>query len=292
MNTHKTLSALLGLALLLVAVGCDAAGPTDASIDGDASADVAASVSTLISADTGGLIEQVGDVFDLATAGTISGQTATLAAKHAGADSLIDRTYDETTGTWTLSFEREHISDDGLRTHTASRTYEVQFLDADGVPQQFFVTEGDTAHSITFAIVEGSGTLETPHLSATRSNITGAFTATGVNTDEVTVNGTYGRSGAHTLTTANAVRTLDYDLAVEVIDLVGPKGNRRDLSQKLSGTINGTYNGHATFERGDLYRERDIDRAVTITITDGEATITVNADTYAGNVQTGDVAGG
>ena len=281
--------ALLLVALLIIGTGCDAANPIDDTPTMNASADVAASVSSLVSEDTGGLVDQVGDVFDLATAGSITAQSATLGHKHAGADSLVERTYDETTGTWTLSFAREHTSDDGLRHAAFSRIYEVQFLDAGGVPQQFFVTDGDTAQSINFTIVEGSGMVETPHLSATRSNITGAFTATGVHTDEVTVNGTYGRSGAHTLTTDNAVRTLDYDLAVEVIDLVGPKGSRRDLSQKISGTINGTYTATATFTRGDLYRERDIDRTLTITINSGEAMITVNGERYSGDVQTGSV---
>ena len=288
MKRYSTFLPAFCIALLLFGMGCDAANPTDDTLTTSASADVAASVSSLVSEDTGGLLDQVGDVFDLAIAGSINAQSATLAHKEAGVDSLIERSYDEATGTWTLSFTREHISDDGLRQASFSRIYEVQFLDAIDQPQQFFVTDGDTARSINFTI-EGSGSVETPHLSATRSNITGAFTATGVHTDEVTVNGTYGRSGAHTLTTDNAVRTLDYDLAVEVIDLVGPKGSRRDLSQKISGTINGTYTAKATFTRGDLYRERDIDRTVTIIINEGEATITVEGESYASNVQTGDV---
>ena len=284
MKLHRMTLAFLSALLLLFAIGCDAAGSDDETLTTSASDDVAASVSSLVSEDTGGLLDQVGDLFDMAT---VDGITAS-AGKAAG-DSLHDRSYDEATGTWTVSFTREHTSDDGLRHATMSRVYQVQFLDAGGTPQQFFITDDDTARSINFTIVEGSGTLETPHLSAARSNITGAFTATGVHTDEVTVNGTYSRSGAHTLTTANAVRTLDYDLAVEVIDLVGPRGSRRDLSQKISGTVNGTYSGHATFTRGDLYRERDIDRTVTIIIDNGEASITVNGNTYAGNAQTGDV---
>jgi len=41
-------------------------------------------------------------------------------------------------------------------------------------------------------------------------------------------------------------------VAVDVIDLVGPRGSRRDLSQKISGTRYGTYEAQAPFERGDL----------------------------------------
>ena len=283
MKTHKTIATFLS-ALLLFAIGCDAAGPDNDALTTSASDDVAASVSSLVSEDTGGLLDQVGDLFDMATVDGI-----TEAASKMAGDSLIDRSYDDATGTWTLSFTREHTSDNGRRHATMSRVHQVQFINADGAPQQFYVTDGDTAQSINFTIVEGSGTLETPHLSAERSNITGAFAATGVHTDEVTINGTYSRSGAHTLTTDNAVRTLDYDLSVEVIDLVGPRGSRRDLSQKISGTVSGTYSGHATFTRGDLYRERDIDRTVTITIDNGEMNIVVNGNAYASNAQTGDV---
>ncbi|MFQ5571082.1 MAG: hypothetical protein ACE5G0_15490 [Rhodothermales bacterium] len=288
MKTHRAIVALLSAALLICAVGCDTAQPDE--VDTNASEDVALSVLTLVSEDTGGLLDQVSDVFDLAAAGSIPAQTTALASKHADADSVVERTYDEATGTWTISIERERGTPDGPRYMRISRVYQVQFLNADGVPQQFFVTDADTAHSINFTIVEGSGSLETPHLSAERTNITGQWVATGVNTDQVTVNGTYGRSGAHTLTTHNAVRTLDYGLAVEVVDLVGPRGSRRHLAQKVSGTIHGTYEGKATFTRGNLYRERDISRTVTIVIENGEATITVNGEPFGGNVQTGDAA--
>ena len=90
-------------------------------------------------------------------------------------------------------------------------------------------------------------------------------------------------------TQSHSFNTLDYHLAVEVIDLVSPRGSRRNLAQQISGTINGAYNGMATFEHGDIDRERDIDRAVTIIIEDGEATLTVNGEPFAGNGQTGNV---
>lgn len=115
--------------------------------------------------------------------------------------------------------------------------------------------------------------------------------ATGVNTDTVTLNGTYSRSGGHTITRLDAVRTLDYDLSLEVEELVGPKGSRRDLSQKISGTVSGEYEALATFERGDAYREREISREFTITISEGEATIVVNGEVFQSSVRTGELMG-
>ena len=88
----------------------------------------------------------------------------------------------------------------------------------------------------------------------------------------------HSRSGAHTLTTDNAVRTLDSGLAV---DVVGPRGSRRDLSQKISGTLYDAYEAKAPFERGHLYRERDINRAVTIIIEDDESTMSTASPSRA-----------
>ncbi|NNE46520.1 MAG: hypothetical protein HKN37_07660 [Rhodothermales bacterium] len=272
--------------VLVAAVGCDSSA-NDESLS--ASEDVAESLAKLVAEDTGGLVEQAGDIMDLASVGDIQAQTAAVAGKQQ--TDVIERSYDPETGTWTISVSRERGDAAGDRYMSLQKVYEVQFLDASGDSQRFFVTQGDTAHAISFVIVEGSISLTTPHVSALRDNITGSWMATGVNTDIVTLNGTYARSGGHTITHLEAVRTLDYDLALEVEELVGPKGSRRDLSQKLSGTVSGQYDAFATFERGDAYREREISREFTVTISEGEATIVVNGDVYAGNVRTGDLAG-
>ncbi len=287
MKTRNAASLILSVLLVLAGVGCDSATENDNTLS--ASADVAESLAKLTAEDTGGLIEQVGDVMDLATAGQIQAQTDVVSAK---LDSrTVERTYDETTGTWTISVSVERGDPEGERYLSFSKIYQVQFLNEDDMPQKFFVTQGDTAHSVSFVIVEGSGSLTTPHVSAHRENITGSWLATGVNTDIVTLSGTYSRTGGHTITGNEAVRTLDYELALEIVELVGPKGSRRDLSQKISGTITGTYEATATFERGDAYRERQISKEFTIVIENGSATITVNGEVFGSNVRTGEMAG-
>lgn len=288
MKTNRILSMVAASAMLAAMVGCDSSTAVDDTVS--ANADVAESLAKLTAEDTGGLVEQVGDVMELATVGDIHGQSDAIAAKF---DSFtVERSYDEATGTWTISVSRELGDPEGERYLSFSRTYQVQFLNEGGAPQKFFVTASDTAHAISFVIVEGSGTLTTPHISAQRENITGEWMATGVNTDTVTLNGTYGRSGGHTITSLEAVRTLDYELSLEVVDLVGPKGSRRDLSQKLSGTITGQYDATATFERGDAYREREISKQFTIVIEDGTATITVEGQVFGSNVRSGDLTSG
>ncbi len=287
MKTKSMLHTVATALLLFAVVGCDSS--TDADADLTATQDVAESLAKVTAEDTGGLADQVGDVLELASAGDIQAQTDALGKS---TTHPVERSYDEQTGTWTISVTHERGDPDGERYMTLSKVYNVQFLDADGLPQKFFITEEDTARSISFVIVEGEGTLVTPRIEAARENITGSWLATGVHTDEVTINGAYSREGGHTITTLAAVRTLDYEVSLEVTDLVGPKGSRRDLSQKLSGTISGSYNAFATFQRGDAYREREISKTFTIVISEGEATINVDGQVFGSNVRTGDLNAG
>lgn len=286
MRTKSTLHTLATALMLFAVVGCDSS--TDADADFTATQDVAESLAKLTAEDTGGLADQVGDVLELASAGDIQAQSDALGKS---TTHPVERSYDENTGTWTISVTHERGDPAGERYMTLSKVYNVQFLDAVGLPQKFFITEGDTARSISFVIVEGEGTLVTPRIEAARENIAGSWLATGVHTDEVTINGTYSREGGHTITTLAAVRTLEYEMSLEVTDLVGPKGSRRDLSQKLSGTISGSYDAFATFQRGDAYREREISKTFTIVISEGEATINVDGEVFGSNVRTGDLAG-
>jgi len=286
MRTPSYISLLSGVALLFLVAACDTTGANETDLS--ASDDVAQSLVSLVGEDTGGLLEQAADVFELASAGDIAAQETMTAGKADASVSSSERTYDEATGSWTITLTREIGNPEGPRYLSVHRQYLVQFQNAAGLPQKFFVTQGDTARSIDFTIVEAGGTLISPHLTAERTNISGHWLATGVHTDEVTLNGTYSRSGGHTITTDEAVRTLDYTLALDVFDLVGPKGSRRDLSQKVSGTLTGTYEAVATFERGDAYHEREIQRNVVVVFDHGTATITVNGVQYEGDLQSGD----
>jgi hypothetical protein len=271
MNTFRTTLSLLGLLVLLVATGCDSNSVQDENTL-SATSDVAESVSMLLGGDTGGLTDQLADAFILGTTGDLTGVGKS--------NDPIEKTYDATTGTWTITFTREFSNPTSTRSGSLHRVYEVQFLDANGQPQQFFITEGSKASSIHFVIVEGNGTFETPRLTGERTELAGDWMLTGTDTDTITINGTYSRSGGHTFTTAEATRTLDYNVSFEIQDLVGPKGSQLDIAEKISGTLTGIYEGNVTFTRGNAYREQDFNGSVTITIENGEATIDVEGDRF------------
>ncbi|MDX1740912.1 MAG: hypothetical protein R3178_06445, partial [Rhodothermales bacterium] len=186
MMKRNLITLSLAALFLIASTGCDS-NTDDATIS--ANEDVAESLAKLTAEDTGGLVEQAGDVLELASVGDIQAQTGLISGKDWS--DIIERSYDDGTGTWTISVTREREDALGERHFSLHKVYEVQFLDESGSPQQFFVTGGDTARAISFVIVEGNISLETPRVSALRDDITGSWMATGVNTDTVTLNGTY-----------------------------------------------------------------------------------------------------
>lgn len=270
---------------LFVFNGCSKDNPIEPQETTDVAlnADVAESVASSVGEEDGGLTDQIGDLFEL---------TAPHGLNKSGEASFLDKkeaTYDSVTGIWTIELTRERGNPVGTYYANIQRTYTCQFLNADGQPQKFYVTGSDTAHTIKFDIVEGEGRHKTKRLSQQLHELEGSFVATGTNTDMIIVNGTYKRSAADTLTTLKMTRTHDHTLELTITDLTGPRGSRRNLSQKVSGTITGTYHADITFDGKKGYAEKTVDRNINIIIGDGESEISVAGEKYKGDLMTGEI---
>ncbi|GIV61950.1 MAG: hypothetical protein KatS3mg044_0816 [Rhodothermaceae bacterium] len=268
-----------GLLLALLLAGCDATNPDDLEVtDSTVNEDVAASVATLVADASGGMLDQVGDLAELTSA---SGLWA------AGKDG-VERVYNEATGTWTVTVDRERSNPPGTVQMSVHRVYTVQFLNAEGLPQKYYITEGDTARTLNFQIVEGSGTFQTPRVTAERTDISGGFVATNIHTEQVTLNGDYSRSGTHRIETNAVNRVLEYSFSVQVFDLVGPRGSRLNLAQKVSGVLEGQFTGTLTLENPAGSRVVNISRDVRVEIADGVMTIYINGERYVADPSTAD----
>ena len=288
-NKNRFRHLLRGVFALLMAViafsGCDKNPAEPDQIGGySVDMDVAESVASALGEDTGGLTDQLGDLIDL---------TASLSLKKGleSADYIDTKeaTYDETTGTWTLTLLRERGNPSGMMYAKISRIFTYQFLNQAGTPQKFYITDGDTARTIKFAIVEGQGRHQTRRLSQQLKTLEGNFTATNAHLPNMTMNGTYKRAAVDTITTLKFQRIHDHQSSWVVTDLVGPRGSRKDLSQKLSGTITGTYHADVTFIGEQLYREKTVDRTITITVNNGESQINVTGTKFVSNLKQGEL---
>lgn len=267
--------------VVLIGTGCDAGNASD-SEELSESLDVAESVAVIQGEETGGVMEAVADLAFFAQEGSMSELGKSQ-------DDLYQRSYDATAGLWTITKQHSRGIEGGVRYASISRVFTIQFLNAAGDPQKFYNTNGSLASSIEKNLLEAEGVIETPRVSALRSGISGKLVATGTDTDTVTVNGNYARNGSQVITSLNAVRSLDFAADLEIIDLVGPRGSRRDLSQKYSGSIVGNYEATRVVERDNVTTEKQIDKTFTIEIVDGESTITVDGERFENDLTSGEL---
>jgi len=288
MKSPKFISLLLTAFAAFVMTACDKESPVSPQNDTLATEDAAESIVSAIGSDNGGAVDQLSDVMELASFGRLQAQAEEGLSKASGFGK-IDTSYDEATGTWTLKLSRERGNPNGVPYAQFSRTYTYQFLNKNGQPQKYWKVGADTANTITFNIVEGTGTHRTRNLSQKLTGLSGAFTATGVNTRIVTINGTYQRSAVDTITTRESVRTLDHTLKLTFTNVQGPRNGRVDLARKFTGNISGTYDAFVTFQRGESYSEKTINRTFSIELGDGNADINIRGLKFKGNLILGEL---
>ena len=262
------------LAALLSVSGCskeNSIQPGNVSVT--ATGDAAESIAGAVAGNTGGILDQVGDIVSLASTAEYSGLAKVTSASDVESRKAI---YDPVTGTWTVELERERSSADGSYYAMIKRTYTYQFLNTAGVPQEHWLTNGDTARTIIFHIIEAEGRHKTPRVSQELKTLEANLTATGCNTRIITINGSWGRAAVDTIRTERISRTHDHQLNVTLTDVTGPRGSREELLQKTSGIITGNYHALVTFTSKKAYQEKDISREFTIDLSNGEGSLRID----------------
>lgn len=291
MKSKRFASLLVSALAALALAACQNDNPVSSNNSLNATEDAAESIASAVGADNGGATDQLSDVIELAGASGLQKPAEVLLGKYSEPNTIasIDTSYDPATGTWTLRLERERGNPNGIPYAEISRTYTYQFLNKNGQPQKYWKVGADTAYTIKFNIVEGTGTHRTRRLSQQLTGLSGSFTATGVNTRLVTINGTYFRSAVDTVTTRNAVRTLDHALNLTFTNVQGPRGSRLELSRKISGTVSGTYTAKVTFQRGESYGETTINRSFTINLGGGNANLNISGKNFEADLTSGEL---
>ncbi len=263
----------------LMITGCSKSTqpPTDNSVLYE---DAAESISAAVGDESGGATENFADVM-IAGGG---GSFASAAPVMDGADLVTAGTpvYDSTTGWWSVSVNRS--ADNALVQRSITREYKYQFQ-KNGTVQKNFVTGSDTATALKFRIVSGTGTMKNPRVSHTLTQLKGAWTSSNLNKDTVTItlDSTYVRSAIDTIKTRNMVRTHTGTLTLTSVNIKAPRYRpllavswRSNFHHAISGTISGNYTAAITVQRGELYKERSINRDFTITVGNGDGVLSIN----------------
>jgi hypothetical protein len=265
--------------------------PATAQLESAATDDAVASIAGAIGDENGGASNNIGDIITLAGPDGIQALGSNLAKTYGELTSaVVDSSYDPVSGWWTIVVTHEKNTPSDQYYTNLTRTYKIQFT-KNNTPQRYWRVQNggsiDTADVIRKIVVSGSGEYKTPHVHHILKSLTASFIATQTNTDRVTVNSAapYVRSGLDTVTTANAVRTLDHTITLTFTNIQGPRLRpnsaifvRRNLSNQTTGTINGTYTANVTVQRGSTYKEKTIERTFTITLGSGQGSIGVDGD--------------
>ncbi len=277
MKNKKLLLVTVVIAGLFV-TGCDkSTEPTDNSVLYE---DAAEAISAAVGDESGGATENFADVM-IAGGG---GAFATAAPVMDGADLVTAGTpvYDSTTGWWSVSVNRS--ADNALVHRSITREYRYQFQ-KNGTVQRNFVTGSDTATGLKFRIVSGTGMMKNPRVSHLLTQLKGAWTSSNLNKDTVTItlDSAYVRSSIDTIMTRNMIRTHTGTLTLNSVNIKAPRYRpsapaqwRANFHHAISGTIGGNYTATITFQRGDSYRERSINRDFTVTVGEGEGALSIN----------------
>ncbi len=279
----------------LLVIGCKKDDSTVAvqQMDAQATEDAAAAIGAAVAVNNGGAFDQVADVMDVAASVGLYGTANRSISSTVSTDS-VSKSYDDASGWWTVTIDRQRGNQTGLYYSNYHRVYKYQFLKNDGSFQKYYLVGTDTAYSIKHQIVSGSGTVVTPRVDNKLLSVDGAWTATNTNTPTVTINSTapYNRTASDTViwTMRNAQRTLNSSLTLNFANVTGARGSGLNWHKKTSGTVTGTYHATVTFQKGDTYTEKTIDRTFTITLGGVKPVVKIGGLTYLIDAETGEVA--
>ena len=281
----KTIVQLRALSLLictlLLFAGCDSSSTDDEVLDTETSTDVATTVALSVSEEDGGVADQLEDVVTLANEATLSKQAGSHPTIHSS-----NPEYDDVTGTWTVDISRERTSPNGERSISYQRSYEYQFLDADGQPQQFFNTDSTLAKTIIFRIISGSGQYSSPEVVSGLNSLTADWTVSNADEEVFTVSGTYQRSASSTIERALVTRTMDYSMVINQLELNVPRGG---ALRDFTGTFSADYDAMRNTNVENSERDVQVSVSVDITIDDNQVTIDIERDRFVSTLDTGDL---
>ncbi len=278
---------LLGTSFLFTS--CKKDDPvTPTPTETQATQDAAESIAASLGYENGGTVDQFNDLMSLATTGglkKVSGESSTMM--------VVDTSYNQTTGEWTLSFIRKNGNPNGLLYAEISREYTVKFLNKNGQPQKFYLVPNlpsglDTAYSIVFKINSGMGIFRLPRVKHKLTSLSGSWTATGTNTNTITINGSYQRSAIDTISTIAWKRTLTNSLSLNFVNVVVQRGVV-PITQRISGNVNGTFDATVLFQLGTSYSENTIHRTFSVTYGNGTGSITISGQSYKAVLATGEI---
>jgi hypothetical protein len=225
---------------------------------------------------------------DLSAFATVNGMDE-LDAKYPDTHFDISKTYDPENGEWSIHIERERGSIDSIPYAFISRDYTLKYMNSLDQPQQYYVVDADTARTIQFNVIQGTGEHKTRRLSQQLNELNAEWIVTNANQDYLIIDGNYNRAAIDTIRTWNRTRTSDHNLQLNISDMSVPRGGQPSLLNAISGHITGHFHAEMTFTHGESYNEHIIDRDIDIVIGSGRAEIEIGPESFTADMESGEL---
>jgi hypothetical protein len=271
------------IASIYFGAGCSSDEVTNTATDVPiVNEDVSEIVARAIAVDNDGVLEELGQLVELT-------QDLSLAKVGKLAAVAGDPQYDSATYTWTVEVTSQYGLATGLIYAQHTHTYQYQYRNQSGEPQKEWINGLDTARTIQFQIMEGSGWCRTLNYRGQLIGASSEWIASGANTDTLTINGTCLRTGLDSLRTHDAVRTLQYQLSMTFNNIRCLRGDASEIDQQVQGELGCNFAANVAFMSGHAYGETNVVREMTVTMNQGQATIAIGDNTYESDLETGDL---
>ena len=280
----KAIVVIMGLIILGAVSGCDDK-TTNPVLDYTASDDAAEVIAGNIAYQTGGTVDQMADLCLFATPDGLT----RIEEKYPNTYFIFQKIYNPDSQEWEIHIERERGIAGYVPYAFYSRDYRLQFLNAQGFPQQYYIAGGDTARTISFDVLEGSGIHKTHRISQQLNELTAQWTVSNAHQDNVTINGNYYRAAVDTISVFNRMRSSDHNLQLNIVDVVVPRDGDTLMVDAISGNISGHFHADIVFISGANYSENTVDRDINITFGGGRANIALAGRNYMADLMSGEL---
>jgi hypothetical protein len=271
---------ILSILMFILFTACEKAQKETLTPDRD----IAETLASALAINTGGIMDQIADLCEFLA----SPRDMTPEGKGSRYVTM-NKTYNDSTQEWTIVFEKARGVPDSAGYAHIHRTYLLKYLNAAGNAQRLYVTEGDTARTVTFKAVSGYGDHITRRISNRLDSLNFDWTVTNANQPYVTLTGMCYRAGADTISGWNKLRVSDHNLTLNFSDFQVRRAQFTNTYQYHSGLMTGTCNAVVTFISGSPYGETTISRNANILIGNGRGEISLDSVDFTADLAAGEL---
>ncbi len=298
LSSKRTPLSILARGLMLISslflfINCDKNNSISAEDDLYTDEQAAEAIASGMASESGGAVDQMSDLSSLAGVEGIQNMADgahSLAKKNGDRVTAIDTSYDESDGKWTIAVSIERAIPQRNFTAQFYRVYSVQYLKG-GQYQKYYITNGDTANTIKFDIVEGAGSVQSLRLKHRLKSLSASWVATNANQRLMAVAGSYTRSAADTFTTRNTVSTMDQALTVNFAGISIPANDSEEVPALIAGVMSGDFVADITITKGEETSQKSVDRSFSVAFSSKVVKVVINGGEYTADTTTGELDG-